>query len=55
MEIAQTAIDGLRCDDEDSALEYFADTMELTEEEAKFFGIDYEEMKTHSRYYEEEV
>lgn len=52
VEIAQMAIDGLRCDDEDSALEYFADTMELTEEEAKFFGIDYEEMKTYSRYHE---
>ena len=54
VEIAQLAIDGLRCDDEDSALEYFADTMELTKEEAEFFGINYEEMETYSRYYEEQ-
>ena len=53
VEIAQLAIDGLRCDDEDSAMEYFADTMELTKEEAEFFGIGYKEMKTYSRYYEE--
>ena len=54
VEIAQLAIDGLRCDDEDSAMEYFADTMELTEEEAEFFGIEYDEMKTYSKWYEEE-
>lgn len=52
VEIAQLAIDGLRCDDEASALEYFADTMELTEYEAEFFGINHEEMQTYSRYYE---
>lgn len=54
VEIAQMAIDGLRCDDEDSAMEYFADTMELTKEEAEFFGIEYEEMETYSRYYDED-
>lgn len=54
IEIAQLAIDGLLCDDEDSAMEYFADTMELSEHEAKFFGINPDEMKTYSRYYEEE-
>lgn len=51
VEIAQLAIDGLMCDGEDSALEYFADTMELTEEEAEFFGIEYDEMKTYSKWY----
>ena len=54
VEIAQMAIDGLRCDDEDSALEYFADTMELTEYEARFFGINPDEMQTYSRYYDGE-
>lgn len=54
VEIAQLGIDGLRCDDEDSALEYFADTMELTEDEARFFGINPDEMQTYSRYYDEE-
>ena len=39
VEIAQMAIDGLRCDDEDSAMEYFADTMELTDYEREFFGV----------------
>lgn len=39
VEIAQLAIDGLRCDDEDSAMEYFADMMELTDYEREFFGI----------------
>ena len=54
VEIAQLAIDGLRCDDEDSAMEYFANSMELTREEAEFFGIEYEEMETYSRYQEED-
>ena len=39
-EIATLAIDGLIQDDEDSAYEYFRDAIELTEEEAKYFGID---------------
>ena len=43
VEIAQMAIDGLRCDDEDSALEYFRETMELTDYEREFFGIPLEE------------
>lgn len=43
VEIAQLAIDGLRCDDEDSAMEYFRDTMELTDYEREFFGIPMEE------------
>ena len=54
MEIASMAIDGLRCDDEDSAMEYFADAIELTREECELFGIEYDEMKTYSRYYEED-
>lgn len=51
VELVQLAIDGLRCDDEDSALEYFADTMELTEYEARFFGINPDEMQTYSKYW----
>ena len=39
VEIANMAIDGLRVSDEDSAMEYFDDTMELTEFEKRFFGI----------------
>lgn len=50
-ELATLSKDGLIQDDYDSAMEYFADTMELTQEESEFFGIDYEEMKTYSRYY----
>lgn len=52
VELLGLAIDGLIQDGEDEAMEYFADTMELTEYEAKFFGIDYKEMETYSRYYE---
>lgn len=40
IELCTLAIDGLREDDEESAREYFRDTMELTEEEAIFFGIE---------------
>ena len=43
VQIAQLAIDGLRCDDEDSAMEYFRDTMELTDYEREFFGIPTED------------
>ena len=43
VEIAQLAIDGMRCDDEDSALEYITDTMELTDYEREFFGVPVEE------------
>ena len=43
VEIAQLAIDGLLCDGEESALEYFADTMELTDYEREFFGIPADE------------
>lgn len=39
VEIASLAINGLREDDEDSAMEYFRDTMELTDYEREFFGI----------------
>lgn len=52
VEIAQLAIDGLLCDGEESALEYFADTMELTDYEAEFFGIHPDKMATYSRYYD---
>ena len=54
VEIAQSAIDGLMIDGEDAALEYLADITGLTEYEANFFGINYEEMQTYSRYYEGE-
>jgi len=50
VEIASLVIDGLKTDDEDSAMEYLADTVELTEEEAEFFGIDYQNMRAASRY-----
>lgn len=53
VEIASMALDGLICDDEDSAMEYFADAIELTREECELLGVDYEEMETHSKYYEE--
>lgn len=43
VEIASLAINGLREDDEDSAMEYFRDTMELTEYEREFFGIPIED------------
>lgn len=42
VEIATHAIDGLREDDEESAMEYFRDTMELTDYERQFFGIPVE-------------
>ena len=38
-EIADLAIQGLLEDDRLTAMEYFADTMELTEEEREYFGI----------------
>lgn len=41
-EIATLAIHGLIEDDEESAMEYFADTMELTDEEREFFGVQME-------------
>lgn len=39
VELLQLAIDGLRQDDENSAIEYFADVMEMSEYEKEFFGI----------------
>ena len=42
VELASLAIDGLREDDEESAMEYFRDTMELTDYEREFFGIPME-------------
>lgn len=50
VEIASLAISGLQEDDEDSAMEYLSDTVELSEEEAELFDIDYREMKAASRY-----
>ena len=50
VEIASLVIDGLKTDDEDSAMEYLADTVELSEKEAEFFDIDYQEMMSASRY-----
>lgn len=38
-EIASLAIDGLMQDGEEEAMEYFRDTMELTDEEREYFGI----------------
>lgn len=43
-ELASLAIDGLIEDDENEALIYLRDTMDLTQEECKYFGIDYEKM-----------
>ena len=42
VELASLAIDGLREDDEESAMEYFRDTIELTDYEREFFGIPME-------------
>ena len=38
-EIATQALHGLLEDDYDSAMEYFRDTIDLTEEEREYFGI----------------
>lgn len=54
VEIAQSVIDGLMIDGEDTALEYLADTTKLTAYEAEFFGIDYAGLQYHSLYYEGE-
>ena len=43
VELLGLAIDGLIQDDEDSAMEYFRDTRELTDYEREFFGIPMEE------------
>lgn len=50
VEIASLAIQGLLEDDEDSAMEYFAETMELTEYEREFFGVPQE---TSDDYFED--
>jgi cytochrome c-type biogenesis protein CcmH/NrfG len=42
VEIATLAIQGLLEDDEETAMEYFAETMELTDEEREFFGVPME-------------
>lgn len=39
-ELATLFKDGLLEDDEDTAMEYFEDTCEMTDSEYKFFGID---------------
>lgn len=44
-EIATKCIDGLREDDEESALVYLRDEVELTEKECEYFGVDYDEMQ----------
>lgn len=41
VEIATQVIHGLIEDDEYEALLYLHDTVELTEEEANFFGVDF--------------
>lgn len=38
-EIATQALHGLIEDDYDSAMEYFRDTIDLTEEEREYFGV----------------
>lgn len=43
VEIATLALDGLFEDDEESAREYCRETIELTPEEAEFFGKDIKE------------
>lgn len=42
VEIVTLAIQGLLEDDEETAMEYFAETMELTDEEREFFGVPME-------------
>ena len=54
VEIAQMAIDGLRQDDEDSAQEYFEDTMKLTDYEKEFFGISVKETEAEEEIYSAE-
>jgi hypothetical protein len=44
-EIASKCIDGLLEDDEEQALIYLRDEVELTEEECQYFGVDYDEMQ----------
>lgn len=44
-EIATKCIDGLIEDDEEQALIYLRDEVELTEEECEYFGVDYDEMQ----------
>ena len=44
-EIASSCIDGLMLDDEEQALIYLRDTVELTKEECEYFGIDYDDMQ----------
>lgn len=46
--------DGLLQDDKDSAMEYFEDTMELTDEEREFFGIPLELNPDYSFYDEDD-
>lgn len=42
VEIATLAIQGLLEDDEETAMEYFAETMDLTDYEREFFGVPME-------------
>ena len=44
-EIATQCISGLREDDEEQALIFLRDEVELTEEECEYFGVDYDEMQ----------
>ena len=53
LSIAKDGINGLLIDGEDSAYEYFADTMLLTREEAEVLDIDYDEMMSYSKYRDE--
>ena len=52
LEIAQKAISKLIYQNREDALRFCEDALILTKEEAEIFGIDYEEMKKHSQWYE---
>ena len=46
-EIATQALHGLIEDDYDSAMEYFRDTLDLTDEEREYFGVPTESEEEH--------
>lgn len=46
-EIATQALHGLIEDDYDSAMEYFRDTLDLTDEEREYFGVPTESEEKH--------
>ena len=44
-EIATQCIDGLRQDDEEQAMIFLRNEVELTEDECEYFGVDYDDMQ----------